>query len=431
MLITVTIVDPIMAVISVLLGFIVVKFGYFRMHKIASKLGHDHAKLNVSANSEFLNLFNSYREFFVRNQVETQLDKFNSRQKRLAIVNGELSFLPSISKYVVEGTVILSALLISASQFVLKDASQAAASLSIFFAASTRVAPAAMRVQQSLIQIQSSSAISQSTYTMLSEIKDFKEITIAECKSEACDGEFVPKVDINDLHFRYLNSPETVINILNLSVRQGESFGIVGPSGSGKSTLADLILGLLEPDSGSIQISGVNPSCALNRWPGKIGYVPQEVQILDGTIRENIVFGSTVVSSDDTLLKLLHLVQLSDLVSSSEELNSQVGENGSRLSGGQRQRLGIARALYTNPSLLILDEISSALDAETESAITSLLESLKGHVTIILIAHRLSTVRNCTKIAYLSEGEIVGVGSFNELRLQIKEFDHQARLMGL
>lgn len=431
MFLTILIVDPLMAAIGLFLAMLVVNFGYLRMHKIAHRLGHEHATLNVKGNQIFLNTFTSFREYFVRNRINSQLKMFNSTQLRLAQVNADLAFLPSISKYVVEGTVIVSALLISASQLILKDASHAAASLSIFLAASTRIAPAAMRVQQSLIQIQSSAAISRATFEMAAEIECVTKEEPTPIENTSVETKFNPEICISGLSFSYANEIEPVIKNLNLEIKEGESFGIVGPSGSGKSTLADLILGVLEPSEGVVKISGSSPKTALSLWPGKISYVPQDVKLIEGTLGENIQFGEMSKEGDAHILEIANLCQLGTLISSTDDLHTEVGENGSRLSGGQRQRLGIARALYTKPRLLILDEISSALDAETESSIINVLEALKKDVTVVLIAHRLSTVRNCDRIAYMSDGKLLGLGTFEELRIQVPEFDHQAKLMGL
>jgi ABC-type multidrug transport system fused ATPase/permease subunit len=288
-----------------------------------------------------------------------------------------------------------------------------------------------MRVQQSLIQIQSSASISRGTFEMLAELEKMEKLASPDVEIQTNSKSFNPFIRIDSLSFSYSKSSETVIENLNLEIKEGESFGLVGLSGSGKSTLADLMLGVLDPTSGTISVSGLDPRSALRHWPGKVGYVPQDVQLIEGTIKENIQFGDVLPYGDAQILEIVRLCQLSNLVTQSEDLNLEVGENGSRLSGGQRQRLGIARAMYTNPKLLILDEISSALDAETESSLVAVLEELRSEVTVVLIAHRLSTVRNCDRIAYLEKGRLLGIGTFQELRIQVPEFDNQARLMGL
>jgi ABC-type multidrug transport system fused ATPase/permease subunit len=224
-----------------------------------------------------------------------------------------------------------------------------------------------------------------------------------------------------------------VLSNVKFSVSPGELVSIVGPSGSGKSTLADLILGIIEPQLGQVQISGLRAEKAIRKWPGAIGYVPQDVSIMSGTIRDNIVMGlSEVEISEKMINDCLGIAQLEEFVSSLPQgINTAVGEQGAKLSGGQKQRLGIARALVTNPQLIIFDEATSALDGVTEAAISKAIQALKGKISIILIAHRLSTVRNSDQIIYISNGEMICKGSFDFVRNEIPDFDTQASLMGL
>lgn len=208
---------------------------------------------------------------------------------------------------------------------------------------------------------------------------------------------------------------------------------IVGLSGAGKSTLVDCMLGILEPSSGEVLISGRKPLDSINRWPGAIGYVPQKVFIANGTVLENVALGFNPLQvSEDRVRECLAKVKLLDFVESLPHgLATELGDFGSRLSGGQRQRLGIARALYTNPKLLILDEATSSLDGQTEKDVSRAIEELGGGVTVILVAHRLSIVRSASQIHYLSAGVLEYSGSFEEVRAEVPDFDRQAKLMGL
>jgi ABC-type multidrug transport system fused ATPase/permease subunit len=208
---------------------------------------------------------------------------------------------------------------------------------------------------------------------------------------------------------------------------------LVGSSGAGKTTLVDVILGVLSPDKGEIKISGTVPLVAIAKFPGALSYVPQDVTISSGTIRENVAQGYPENLMNDGLIwEALKLAQLDEFVRTLPEgLDTNTGERGTRMSGGQRQRLGIARALYTNPLLLVLDEATSALDGQTEKYISDSIQSLHGRVTVLMIAHRLSTARNADYVVYMNKGSIVANGTFDEVRRQVPEFDHQARLMGL
>ena len=207
----------------------------------------------------------------------------------------------------------------------------------------------------------------------------------------------------------------------------------MGPSGAGKTTMIDLLLGILNPDSGSVLISGVSPIKAITKWPGAISYVPQDVVITAGTIRENISLGYPIeVATDERILNCLSSARLDDFVLRLPNgLDAKVGEKGTTLSGGQRQRLGIARALFTKPLLLVLDEATSALDAETEASVSQAISDLIGETTVVVIAHRLSTVRKADVVFYLDDGKLIANGTFAEVRAAVPNFDSQAKLMGL
>ena len=197
--------------------------------------------------------------------------------------------------------------------------------------------------------------------------------------------------------------------------------------------MVDLILGLQRPVTGEVRISNEIPINCIRMFPGMIGYVPQESSIFEGTIRENVSLGFAEYEfSDEQIMRALEIASLKSLVEESPlGLSTLVGERGTRISGGQRQRLGIARAMLTQPKLLIFDEATSALDGQTEHEISESINSLKGLSTVIIIAHRLSTVKNADKIIYLDKGRIISVGTFSEIRCQISDFDQQAKLMGL
>jgi ABC-type multidrug transport system fused ATPase/permease subunit len=194
-----------------------------------------------------------------------------------------------------------------------------------------------------------------------------------------------------------------------------------------------LMIGLLAPNAGEIRISGVKPSEAISFWPGAVSYVPQDISIANDTIEGNICLG---FEKDDNLAdwinQLISASMLQDVIQDLDDgIKTHVGERGTKLSGGQRQRLGIARALFTNPKLIILDEATSALDAETEQLVSNSINELRGKTTLVLIAHRLATVRNADKVCYIENGNICGFGTFEEVRKAVPNFDRQANLLGL
>jgi ABC-type multidrug transport system fused ATPase/permease subunit len=296
-----------------------------------------------------------------------------------------------------------------------------------------RIAPAMLRIQQSAIQIRMDTAKAESTFRLIQALDSVPEPAETELHSRKAGHMFGAVVELSDVSFSYPNSDVPAVRNVNLSLGAGKTLAIVGPSGSGKSTLADLILGVLEPEDGKVTISGIPPQSAIKNWPGSIGYVPQDVYIVSGSILQNVALGFSIEEVDENAVwKSLALAKLDQLVRSHPDgIHMQVGERGVGLSGGQRQRLGIERALYTGPQLLVLDEATSALDGQTEIALSNSINELKGGVTVILIAHRLSTVRDADQVLYLKNGSGVACGSFEQVRAAVPDFDIQAKLLGL
>ena len=240
---------------------------------------------------------------------------------------------------------------------------------------------------------------------------------------------FEEEIRLEKISFSYPESEEPTIMDLDLAIRRGESVGFVGASGSGKTTTADLLLGLLPPDRGRVSVDGRDIREDLRSWQDQLGYIAQPVYLMDDTIRRNVAFGVDDDSIDDGMVwQALQDAQLANLISSLPHgLDTAIGEGGVRLSGGQRQRLGIARALYRRPELLVLDEATSALDNATEREISASIERLAGRITLVIIAHRLSTVRHCDRLFFLSEGRLADVGTYDELLARNPQFQHMVR----
>ncbi|MDC1458632.1 ATP-binding cassette domain-containing protein, partial [Burkholderiaceae bacterium] len=209
--------------------------------------------------------------------------------------------------------------------------------------------------------------------------------------------------------FTYPSSAPETLKDISLLIKRGESVGFIGASGAGKSTLVDLILGLLTPDKGLMLVDGKDIQQNMRNWQSQIGYVPQSIYLTDDSLRRNVAFGLPDERIDDAAVKrAIQSAQLEDFVSSLPNgLMTMVGERGIRLSGGQRQRIGIARALYNDPSVLLLDEATSSLDTETEQGVMQAVKALKGDKTILIVAHRLSTVDHCDQLYSLEKGELV------------------------
>ena len=425
--------DPVVATISLILFGSVGLALYRLLHVKASLLGGRQTELNISSAEKILEVLQTYRENFVRNRRTYYSGEVRDLRYKLSDLTAELSFMPNISKYVIETSVVVGALLISAIQFIRLDANQAIATLAVFMAAGARIAPAVLRAQQGSILIRSSLGSAQTTLSLISELnlnpRELPEITEF---SNTHNG-FVAKVVLNDLNLTYPGGNQPALSGISLSINEGDFVAVVGESGAGKTSLADSILGVIEPQTGRVEISGTTPLSAIQKWPGAIAYVPQDISIISGTIGENISLGfSSDEYTERDLIDSLKIAQLDSFVRDLPRgLETQVGENGSNLSGGQKQRLGIARALFTKPKLIVMDEATSSLDGLTETMVSDAIQSLRGQVTIIMIAHRLSTIRTADKVVYMSNGRIKAVGTFETVRSQVPDFDLQAKLMGL
>lgn len=406
---------------------------YRTMHIRSAKLAQENMKYAVEGAETVIELIENFREYFVRNRRMILISKFETNRSFFAESLAELSFMPTLSKYIVEASVLFSALIISAVQFSLQDAGKAVATLAIFLAAGSRIAPAALRLQQGLISLKGNLESSSLTLDLITESRNWDLLPEIDYEFDKKYEGFIPEIQINNLDFSYPGRAEAVLSGVNLDLKPGEILAIVGKSGAGKSTLVDALLGLIAPQKGSILISNKDPKSCLVSWPGAIAYVPQEIHLLNGSLRTNICLGFKEGEFFDAeILEALEMAQLRDFLESlNNGLETAVGEYGIGLSGGQRQRLGIARALLTKPKLIILDEATSSLDAQTESEINQSIYSLKGSVTVVIIAHRLSTARNADKVAYMTNGKIESLGSFEEVRKRIPDFDAQAKLMGL
>ncbi len=211
--------------------------------------------------------------------------------------------------------------------------------------------------------------------------------------------------------------PSRALDGVSLTIRRGESIGVVGATGSGKSTLIDVLLGLLEPQSGRVLVDGRDIREGIRGWQQRVGYVAQTFELLDDTVRRNGAFGRSDDAIDDARIEsVLRLAHLSDTAALSlQGLDTVIGERGARLSGGERQRVAIARALYHDADILVFDEATSALDYQTEQAIVRAIEGLRGVKTLVVVAHRLSTVRGCDRLVLLESGRVTGEGAYNDL----------------
>ena len=387
----------------------------------------------------------TYRETTVLNRRELYVDRYSALAGRYAAAGASNAFIVEVPKYILEASLYVGILILGVVQFLTKDWGSAAATVAIFLAASSRITPGILRLQGATINIRNAGVAAQPTFFMADFVSQRQQpamdterdhrVTAERIHEHIIRGyqDFDATVLVEHVSYTYGDATRPALADVSVRIPAGGSAAFVGSTGAGKSTLTDIVLGVLEPQLGSVRIGGLPPKEAITRWPGGIAYVPQAVALVGGTVRDNVALGIPRDLVDDGLvwdaLKRAHLAEF--LIANREGLDTPIGERGFRLSGGQRQRLGIARALYTRPKLLVLDEATSALDAETEQSIVQTLAELEGEVTTITVAHRLATVRNCDELIFLQDGSVVGRGTFDEVRDQAEEFDRQAAILGL
>jgi ABC-type multidrug transport system fused ATPase/permease subunit len=292
-----------------------------------------------------------------------------------------------------------------------RPASDAVGILAIFAGAAFRILPSLQRITSSAQQLSFGQAMVFSVYDDLLEEPSLQKIESAEQPIQ------FSSLDLQNVSFQYETAPRPALDGLNLCVNAGEYIGVIGSSGAGKSTLIDVLLGLLEATKGEVVVNGQMITHDTAQWQRIVGYVPQEIYLLDDSIRRNVALDIRDDKIDEVAVEeALRAAQLWDFVQTLPDgLDTETGERGVRLSGGQRQRLGIARSLYRRPQVLVFDEATSALDTQTEQEVVEAIERLRGERTVIIVAHRLSTVRKCDRLYMLEAGRVVKSGSYEQV----------------
>ena len=354
---------------------------------------------------------NGIKEIMVMQRCENAIDLFEdlSEEKRKAdLVYGFAGCCP---ERIIEGVCVgglIATVCIRIGMGV--DVETFIPSLGAFAVAAFKILPSLSKVSRATSQITFLMPTLNETYDNIKESREYvKEKQIITCKEVKGKDIFNEKVEIKNIVWKYNNAKSEVLNNLSLTIQKGESIAFIGESGAGKTTLADIILGLLRPQQGEVTVDGTNIFSIPKEWSKVVGYVPQSVFLLDDTVRNNVSFGlGSGTVDDEQIWKALEQAQLKEFVQSLPKgLDTIVGERGVKFSGGQRQRISIARALYYEPEILVLDEATAALDNDTENAIMEAIDSLKGSKTLIIIAHRLTTIQNCNKIYEIVGGKAV------------------------
>ena len=426
-------VDPIISICTLSIFSLIGVILYTLTHIRASKLSTSFRKITIESNQKIFEVLSSFRELTTRGGLSYSAKIIKDQRGELAKYDAELKFLPNISKYVTELAIVLGVVSLAGLLLTREDPYRAIGVLAVFITASTRIAPAVMRIQQNAVMVKAYISSAKPTLELADELSAGDMLTQEISTLNFQHTGFIPSIEVQGLTYTYPGSSAAVIKDVSFSANPGSFIAFVGPSGGGKSTLVDLLLGILETNTQSILISGLACKSAIKEWPGAIGYVPQEVFLTNATVKENVCLGYDPKNIDDAdIWAALKAAELVDFVSRLPNgLQTIISEGGNNLSGGQKQRLGIARALFTKPKIIIFDEATSSLDPETETKITDSILKLRGTCTVIVIAHRLSTVRHADQLHYLNEGKVTASGNFEELKSTNSNFSTQAKLMGL
>lgn len=393
----------------------------------ALKFGLQSLDLNTEMWSHLNPAIEGFRESRIFRREDLFVDRFT--ENRLAAVHPKRSqqVLGELPRYLMEIVMIFGVLVIAVFLFSMNSESAAFGLLAVFAAASVRIAPALNRVVANVSTVRSNIPAVQ---RLDQQVTDLDATTPKPSGSGAARP--IPDADIvvTNLGFHYSDSDQNVLSDVSVTIPHGQTIALVGSSGAGKSTFADLLLGLFTPTTGSITVGGVDIARNIDDWRPNVAAVSQKVYLWNASVRDLITYCQPREDVDLTLLdNVIQKAQLKELIESMPEgIDTHVGEGGARISGGQAQRIGIARALYACPHVLVLDEATSALDNETEHEITATIEALHGEITVVVVAHRLSTVRNADEILFFSGGHLASRGTMSELRDTNPEF---ARLVKL
>lgn len=335
------------------------------------------------------------------------LKKFDAEYESFAANHCSYQTLSYLPKPAME-TVVISALLLVVMVKLLRgvDSTYFVGTMSVFAVAAYRLLPSFNRISGYLSRIMFAKVSVDAIYRDLIVVEELEKN--GKEKVDEKQIVFYENVSVDNVSFRYPSSEKDVLCSVSLNIPKNKSVAFVGPSGAGKTTMADIILGILMPGKGCIKVDGVEISGDMYEWKKKLGYIPQAIFLMDDTIRNNIAYGIDESEIDDNRIEqVLEEAQLKEFIDTLPDgINTIIGEAGVRLSGGQRQRIGIARALYSDPEILVLDEATSALDTETETAVMEAIDNLSGKKTLLIIAHRLSTIENCDIVYEIKNNKV-------------------------
>lgn len=425
-------VDPISALGAILyFGFIAAVTQFF-IGGLLQSAGRLNAEAAVTANLLIGDLSEVLREATILDKKPFFFKEIYRARIKAASSHASQVVLSGMPRYIVETALIVAVALFVLVQSFSGDIAAAAGTLGVFLSGGLRLTASLLPLQSAMLTIKQAVPQAEKALALLDSIKQNPEAPTDQVVE--FDGERkAVSIELKNVSFTYPGSATESLTEINAWIAPGQQAAFIGPSGAGKSTIADLILGLLEPTAGGILVDGRVAKTAIKDFPGSLAYVPQKPGIISGTIADNIALGVPVGEVDSKRLKkAVEDSQLVDVIDSLPKgLNTDLGNRRDELSGGQLQRIGLARALYSQPSLLVMDEATSALDADSENEINKALDAMRGKVTVVLIAHRLNTIQRSDIVFLLESGQITASGTFPELLKTNKSVQNLSRLMSI
>ncbi|NEN07088.1 ABC transporter ATP-binding protein [Diaminobutyricibacter tongyongensis] len=424
--------QPAIAITALLyLGLVgvVLYFWVSRNSQIAGRVNRDYS---FTVSRLLTEMMGALKEITLRNKAGEVAAVVHANRIRTSRARANIQFFGIVPRYVLETALIGGFVLVGVVGYLTTGGIVGAVTaVSVFSLAGFRMVPSITRFQ-AIVSV--TAANIPHARNVIDDIHSMEKLQLIS--QEGLDSgtlaEHPSNLELRDVGFRYAPEAAPALRHVNLTIPFGSTVAFVGSSGAGKSTLVDLILGLVDPTEGTISIDGTPLRHIASAWHSRVGYVPQDVSLFDATVGQNVALTWTNDIDEERARRALQQAQLWDIIDGREGgLNGSIGERGLSLSGGQRQRLGIARALYVDPYVLVMDEATSALDTATEAAVAQAIRDLHGKVTVILVAHRLSTIRHADQIFFMSGGEVAASGTFDELIRSVPEFAEQAALAGM